>query len=153
MTDQLTMDEVGFTPHDVLEGEQCATLGPAYFAARRMSETIMAKMEPDILEPLIKQFSDALYEKASEAFTEHLLYDAEQNVQGGIWRMVDQTVTALLTGSEWALERYPLAKYHDGQAVRKAIFEQCADRMQNMRIVELEAEVERLKQINDFYRR
>lgn len=153
MTDEITMDEVGFTPADILEGEQYATLGPAYFAGRRIAEGVVEKLEPDALDPIIKKASDDLYDKLREALESHLLYDTEQNIQGRISRMVDDTVNALLSGREWALERYPLSKYHDGQVVREAIFAQCADRMENIRIAELEAEVVRLKQTVDLYRR
>lgn len=130
MSDQLyepadVLEAQGFTPEDFVGALEYPTLGPEYFAGRRIAERVQAELEPDAFKPLVEravgEFQDLLWTKVHDS----LLCDTEWNIHGSIRTMVEQTVFALLQGHRWALERYPLAKYHDGQSVRMAIVEHC----------------------------
>jgi hypothetical protein len=114
-----------FTDEDIRDGTDYGALGPEYFAARRVADRMFEAMEPEFFKPLVdraaEEFQAALWDKVRD----YLIDDTSQNVQGAIRYMVEHTVFALLTGKQWALDQYPLAKYHDGQSVRMAIVEHC----------------------------
>lgn len=59
-------------------------------------------------------------------------------------RTVDDTVKALLSGKKWALERYCLGSRYDQDEVRRAIAAHIPKEIQDARIADLEAEVEKL---------
>lgn len=128
------------------KGAEYPELGPQYFAARDIAQAFMEKFSAEQFEPLLKRFSEEFYCKAKDDFETYLMSDAESNIHNSIRYLLDDTVKALLTGKEWALERYPLAKYHDGEEMRKAIAAHIPLEIQNKRIEELEAEVKRLKE-------
>jgi hypothetical protein len=120
-----TAEPEGFTPGDIEEAAHYGSLGPAYFKSRRVVGDLMARLEEDGFKPVVERIVRDIGDKLWDSVRDHLLYDAETNVQGHLRGMVDSTVFALLSGERWALERYPLAACHDGQAVRKAIVEHC----------------------------
>ena len=81
-----------------------------------------------------------------------LLYDTEMNLQGEMWRMVDNCVQALLTGDSWALKRYALTDRHDGEKIREAVARHIPTELQDTRVADLEKEVMRLRNDLKFYR-
>lgn len=110
----------GITSDDIAESNG-SSLGPGYFAARRIMERLMKDADQFDWSPIIKKAQDNFYEGLLSAVEGSLVYDAESNVQGHIRQMVDDTVRAILIGERWALERYPLAKYYDGASLRRLI--------------------------------
>lgn len=145
------MSDDGFIPEDHRPGYE--TLGPAYFAARRFAEKLFEGAEPAPFKDALKKAVDALQEQLYEYAEDHLLSDLKNNIQGKVARLVDDTVQALLTGEAWALEHYPLAKYHDGEAIRKAIAKHCGNAVLAKRVEELERECLRLRESLDYYTR
>lgn len=134
-----------FDPAFLDEAEKYEVLGPAYFDASSVAERFMAKFKDEQFEPLVKEFTDKFRDELWSDITCSLLSDTEMNLQGELHRMVDSTVFALLTGDKWAIERYPLAKYHDGEKVRAALSKTAGDQIAQARIADLEAENKRLE--------
>ncbi len=128
------------------EGAKNPFLGPHYFAARDAVEKFMAKFEAEQFEPIVKKAADDLYGKLLESVENHLMFDVESNLQGEIWRGVDNSVKALLSGEDWALVRYALTDRHDGKKIREAIAKHIPEELQMMRVSELEAENKRLRE-------
>lgn len=127
------------------EGEEHPALGPHYFSARAAADEFMAMFEPEHFGPLVKRFADEFYSKALEHFENFLLSDTESNLQGAIWRGIDDSVEALLSGEKWALERYAInIRSHSGDEIRAAIAKLIPAEIQNARIADLEKEVARL---------
>ena len=134
----------GFTPEDLADGESYPSLGPEYFAARRVCEGVMAKFEPEHFKPLIEAFADQFRDKLWDDVRDYLIGDTEQSLEGSVRQMVEGTIRALLTGEQWAMNRYPYCDYRDGEKIRKAIAEHSGDEIARRRIADLEAEVSRL---------
>ena len=143
------MDDI-FTAEDFAQADGYPTLGPEYFAARRVMERFMAGWQEEHLKPLAdaicKEVTDRIREKVWDDFRDYLLTDTEYNAQGVIRDMVHGSVKALLTGEEWALRRYPLAAEYDAAEVRAAICQHVGDEVAALRIAALEAEVKRLEE-------
>lgn len=118
-------EQLGFTLDDLAQAEHYASLGPEYFASERIVHGVLAELEPNAFKPLVERAIGEIQEVLWNSVRDHLLNDTSMNLQGHIQHMVEQTVFALLQGHEWALQRYPLARYHDGQSVRMAIIEHC----------------------------
>lgn len=141
------------TDAHVAEAEQFKTLGPAYFCSREVVERAMAGVQTSDLRPLldafVKQFSDAVW----SGMQDHLLSDTEMNLQGAMYRQVDDIVKYMLSGEKWAVEKYALGDRYDCANVRAAIAKHLPDDIRNARISDLEAEVERLRKDNEFLRR
>lgn len=141
------------TDAHVAEAEKFQTLGPAYFCSREVVERAMAGVQTSDLRPLldafVKQFSDAVW----SGMQDHLLSDTEMNLQGAMYRQVDDIVKYMLSGEKWAVEKYALGDRYDCANVRAAIAKHLPDDIRNARISDLEAEVERLRKDNEFLRR
>lgn len=128
-------------------------LGPHYFAARDAMEKFMKDFDADQFEPIVKKASEDFYGKLLEDVQNYLLSNAESNLQGEIWRGIDASVNALMTGEQWALNRYCLmAKYGDGQKIRAAVAKEIPEELQIGRLADLEAEVEQLRKDLAWYR-
>lgn len=145
--------EAQITTEDVRQAEKYPSLGPAYFVARRVAENVMKGVEAEHFEPLIKKFSDELYDKIREATENFLQSDAESNVQGHIYHLVDQMVFGLLSGEKWVMDRYVLAERHDGEKVRATVAKHIEEPLAAARIKDLEAQVERLRKDVEWLRR
>jgi hypothetical protein len=141
-----------FTDETLTEAAKYPTLGPAYFEARAVVERQMAKFEAEQFEPLIKEFADKFRERLWSDVKDHMLSDAELNMQGEMYRMVDASVMAILSGEQWAIERYALHKY-DGEKVRAAVAKHIPKELQDARIADLEKEVARLRESLKFHQR
>ena len=143
-----------FTEDDIAESERCETFGPAYFASRRFAETFMAGFEAEHFKPLIKKLADDVHDRLWSDVVTHLASDTESNIQGEMWRQVDATVNALLSGTPWALKRYVTdQKYGDGEAVRAAVAKLVPVELQDKRVADLEQKVAELKKEIEFLRR
>ncbi|MGY3359788.1 acylphosphatase [Bradyrhizobium sp. GM0.4] len=129
-------------------------LGPNYFAAREVAEKFMEKFEAEHFKPVIKKVADELYSQMQECLENYLLSDVESNIQGTIWRQIDDSVEAILSGKEWALKKYLLGERYDHGQIREAVAKVVPKQLQDARVKDLEAEVERLKeQVRIFHSR
>lgn len=142
--------EAAFTADEISQGEDYPTLGPAYFAARDIAEKFMAPFEAEHFKPLIEKFADDFRHKLWDDLQTYLLMDVESNLGGSLWRMVDGTINALLTGDQWALDRYVMAatRYGEAPKVRAAILKHAGGHLVTARIAELEARVAELQADN-----
>lgn len=129
------------------------TLGPHYFVARDVAEKFMAGFEPEHFEPVIKKAADDLYGALHERLESWLMSDVENNLQGTIWRQIDESVKALLSGQRWALERYLLGPKYEHDKIREAVAKVIPEELQNARIKDLEEEVEQLRKDLEWMRR
>jgi len=135
-----------FAEEDLIEGEKAPVLGPHYFDSRRVAQNFMKKFEAEQFKPMIDKFASDLQDKLWGDIQNYLMSDTEANLQGEMWRMVDNSVKALLTGEGWALKRYALSeRYNDGEKIRKAVAFHIPKELQDARIADLETENERLK--------
>lgn len=139
------MDDV-FTAEDMASAAHYETLGPAYFAARRMAEALMQGAESEPLKAVAKKVTDDVRDAVYEYVETFLLGDLESNIQHHIQRLVDNTVQALLTGEPWALNQYALAKRFDGEQVRAAVAKHAGESLLTLRVEELEKELERVRE-------
>lgn len=130
---------IKFNEDDV--SADCKTVGPEYFASRRLAEAMMRKFEAEHLKSIVDMISTAVSDKLWDDVRDYLLQDTESNIQGAVENMVQQTIDALLTGKEWAMRRYPYAEYSRGEEIRKAVAVHGGDVLLAQRIQDLEAEL------------
>lgn len=135
-----------FTADDLAKGEEHLALGPAYFAARRVVEGALENFQAEHVEPWLKEATDALYEKLLGDVQNYLWSNAEMNLQGECYRMVDRCVLALLSGEEWAVRKYALGERYDCEKVREAIARHVPKELQDARIADMEDELKRLRE-------
>lgn len=135
------------------EGAENPVLGPHYFAARAAVGKFLDGFNADAFEPIVKKAADDFYEKLLGAVQNYMMFDAQDNLQSEIWRGVDDSVKALLSGEDWALVRYALTDRYDGAKIRAAIAKLIPEELQMMRIAELEAENKRLQEHVEALRR
>lgn len=138
------MTEAAFAEQSLAEAEKFPGLGPAYFEARAIVDKQMAKFEAEHFAPLIDAFAKKFQERLWDDVRDHMLSDTDLNLQGEMYRMVDASVSALLSGERWAIERYALGRY-DAEKVRAAVAKHIPQELQDARIADLEKEVERLR--------
>ena len=144
------MDNLTFTDDDIAIGRD---LGPEYRASQRFAEGVMKGFQDEHLQPLMKIIADEVQDKLWDVARDWLLQDTETNVHGAVRDMVNQTIDALLTGKEWAMQRYPYADYTRGEEIRKAVAKHGADDLLMARIADLEAEIAKQKETIDWLRR
>ncbi len=148
MNDEKVTRPKPFAQEFLAEGAKSPVLGPAYFDARAVVQRLMEKFEAEQFESFIQSFVDQFYSNLNDAVQEHLISDAEMNVQGEIWRMVDASVKALLGGEAWALERYALGDHYDDANIRETIAKHIPAELQDRRLADLQAENKRLREDN-----
>lgn len=141
------------TEKHIDEGSKYPTLGPAYFCSREVVERAMEGVQSSDFKPLLDRFSKEFTDTVWTSIQDHLLSDTEMNLQGAMWRQVDDIVKYLLSGEKWAVEKYALGARHDCEKVREAVARAVPKELQDMRIADLEAEVLRLKDSLRFYQR
>lgn len=151
------MDDAAiFTAEDVEFAEQNPVLGAEYSAARRFMEGFAESFREEHLQPftdeIVKTITDKVRERVWEDFNNYLLMDTEYNAQGAIYRMVNDTVKALLSGEKWAMAHYPLAARYDAEKVRAAIASHIPDAIAKARIADLEKQVSDLQERLDWAR-
>lgn len=137
------MADAAFTEDELTFGAENPVLGPAYLASRDLAEKYMEAFEAEHFKPLIEKFSDELRGRLWDDLETYLLSDVESNLQGSLWRMVDGTINALLTGQRWALDRYVMAQARYGYAekVRAAVAAHLGDELVAARIADLESQL------------
>ena len=135
------MEVAKITPDDVDHARHYETLGPAYFAARRVAEKVMAGVEAEPLQKVAAKVVDDVRDAVYEYVEDHMRSDLESNLQGYLVDMVDSTVKALLTGEEWAMKRYPLSTRYDAVDVRAACAKHGGEPLLLARIADLEKRV------------
>lgn len=128
-------------------------LGPHYFAARSTAEKFMADFQAEHFEPLIKRAAEELYDKMLTSLHDHLLSDTESNLHSFMWRQIDESVKALLSGERWALEQYALGARYDHEKIRAAVAVHIPTELQDKRIADLEAKVAEQNETIKFLRR
>lgn len=134
----MTEDIIQFTADDE---NMLPILGPEYSASNRLAEAMLAKFNAEHLKPLIDKAADEFRDKLWDDVRDWLLQDTEMNVAGAVREMVEQSVTALLTGNEWAMKHYPYADYDKGAKIRAAVAKHAGDTLLARRVSELEAEI------------
>ena len=132
------MTDLTFTDEDIAVGP---VLGPEYRASQRFAEGVMKGFQDEHLQPLMKIIADEVQDKLWDVARDWLLRDTETNVHGAVRDMVEQTINALLTGKEWAMQRYPYADYSKGEEIRKAVAVHGSDELLMRRIADLESEI------------
>lgn len=142
-----------FTEEDITKAVHYETLSPAYFAARRASEALMQGVESEPLKKVADKVVEDVRTVLYAYIDGYMREDMEQNMQGYMTDMVDRTVQALLTGEQWALNQYPMAKYHDGEKIRESVARHGGDSLLMARIADLEKEVARLNESLRYARR
>jgi hypothetical protein len=135
------------------EGAKAPSLGPNYFRAREVVGKFMEGFEAEHFEPLLKKFSDEMYGKLLQSVEDYLLSNAEDNLQGELWRGTDEAVKALLSGESWAMERYALGERYDCEKVRAAVAKYIPTELQDKRIADLEKDNADLRKTLEYMRR
>jgi len=128
-------------------------LGPHYFVARDVVDKFMAQFEPGPFDQIIKKAADDLYLSLHERLENFLLSDVESNLQGTLWRQIDESVKALLSGEKWALERYALGSKYESEKIREAVAKHIPKELQDARVADLETEIARLREDLEWHRR
>lgn len=144
--------ERGITPDDVARAANYGTLGPGYFAARRVAERLMAGADVEPLQKVAAKVVDDVRDAVYDYVETHLLSDLEANIQGKIEDMLDSTVKALLTGEAWAMNRYPLSTRYDAVDVRAACAKHGGEPLLMARIADLEKRIAELSEALRFER-
>lgn len=151
------MSAAAFTPEDMAEAANYPSLGPEYFACRRFMDRFMEAWTDEHLKPLAdavtKAVTDQIREKVWDDFRDYLLMDTESNAQHAMRQMVNESVKALLSGQEWALQRYPLASDYSTIETRAKIAALIPDGIAKARIADLEKEVADLRSSLEWARR
>lgn len=140
-----------FAQEDLDEGAKYENLGPAYFDARRVAEQFMAKFEAENFKPMIEKLSSDIRDKLWTDLENHLMSDTEMNLQGQVWRIVDNCVYAILGNERWVMDKYALGTRYDCEKVRATIARHIPQEIQNKRIADLEDELKRAKDSIRFY--
>jgi len=125
------------------EAENYPTLGPAYFDSRKVSQELLEKYGEQDMKEVAQKAADDLYIRLLESFENHFLSDTENNIRGHITRMVDNTVTAILGGNQWAIDKYVMGKY-DCEKVRSSLASLVSKELKDKRVEDLEKENKRL---------
>lgn len=135
-----------FAQEDIDEARRAPTLGPSYFDARRVAEQFVIKFRAEQFKPIVDTLATEVADRLQNDLDTYLLENAEMNLQAELYRMVDYTINALLGGEQWALQRYGLAaRYNDGGKIREAVAKHIPKELQDVRIADLQEEVERLR--------
>lgn len=142
----------GITDDDVEQATNYQTLGPAYFAARRVAEGVMNGVEVEPLKKVATKVVDDIRDAVYEYVEDHMRSDMEANLQGHLVDMVDNTVSALLTGETWAMNRYPLSTRYNAVDVRAACAKHGGEPLLMARIADLEKRVTELTESLRFER-
>jgi hypothetical protein len=136
-----------FTKEELEFGSQYEALGPEYLGASKAAEEFMAKFEAEQFKPLVDKFIDEFRDRLWSDVNDFLIADTESNLHSAVRRMVEGTVQALLTGEEWAMQRYPYCDYRDGPKIRERIAGHSGDEIARQRIIDLEREVARQREL------
>lgn len=128
------------------------TLEPEYTRAHAFAEQLLKEFEAEHFKPIIKKLTDAVGEALWDMVRDRIIEDTAYNVAGHIQGRIESSIAALLGGREWAIQKYALGSYRQ-EDIREAVAKAVPKELQDMRIAELEQEVERLKESLGFARR
>jgi hypothetical protein len=140
-------------PEHIDEARQYPNLGPAYFAAQAIAERFMTSFQEEQFKPLIDKFAAEFNDRLWSDLQSSLLGDTQSNLRSDMWRMVDQCVTAVLSGERWVMEKYALGSRYDCDKVRETVAKHIPAELQDKRVTDLEEEVKRLREDNEFLQR
>src|SRR6185437_9324383 len=130
---------------DTEQAADCEILGPAYFASRDIVDEFMGTMNADSIDALAKKYTDKVYDQVLETFETFLFSDTSANLQGKMYRMVDECVSALLEGKQWAINKYVLGAYNC-EEIRTAVAKHIPQEIMEQRLIDLTKENEQLKE-------
>ena len=130
---------------------QDPSIEPENSHANALAERVMMQFEAEHFQPLLKKVANAVSGHLWNIFRDHIISDAEMSVAGHIRDRIERSVEALLSGQEWAIEKYVLHDYNR-LGVREAIAKLVPKELQDKRVAELEEEVERLRADLGWYR-
>ena len=152
-------DEDAFKTDAELQAEN-PVLGPDYFRARALAEGVLAHIEVEHMSALrgvAAKLADEIQDKIWSSMVDYLLVDTESNLQGEIQRRIENAVSALLSGEQWALHRYVLDGRYTGsvsaEKLRRAVAMYIPEELQSARVAELEKQVASLQQSLEWARR
>lgn len=141
---------MAYTAEQIAEGEKHTALSPEYFAARDAAERFLKHWQEEhaeqLAEAIMKPVLDAVQEKVWGAFRDWLLSDTEMNAQNEMRQIIEDSVTALIGGEEWAYRRYISPEGYRKEKVRETLAKLYSDPIKDARIRDLEIEVERLQE-------
>ena len=145
-------EEKNLQTDEQLYAVSCGSLEPEYTRAHAFSEKLMKDFEAEHFKPIIKKLTDAVGEALWDMVRDSLIDDTSRNVAGHIQDRIESSIEALLGGKEWAIKKYALEGY-DRDKIREAVAKAIPKELQDLRIVDLEKEVARLKDSLDFHTR
>lgn len=128
-----------------------SALGPSYFAASELCENFFSEWEPENLEGIAQKVAEEISGKIHNELRD-FIWDGqlESSLQSKAYQMVDDTVKALLTGEKWAIDRYVMNdRYNDGAVLREKLARMIPQEIQDKRIADLEAQLEKIKKERD----
>jgi hypothetical protein len=140
-----------FTETDFKECNN-STLGVHYFSARRIVNDAMSSLGNKDFSEIVKTASDLIYRHIQDAVEASMWADAEANLQGKVWHMVDDIVRGLLSGEKWLMDRYVLGEIYDCEKVRATVAKHIGDELAAKRIADLEDALAKAKQDLEWYR-
>lgn len=106
----------------------------------RIVEASCAALKSEHAKEIADVVAKQVYDRIQEVVEASLWSDAEMNLQGKMWSMVDEMIKGILGGDLAAMKRYTLGHRYDCEAVRKAIATHIPQEIMNARIADLEAE-------------
>lgn len=139
------MEDAQITDEHIEAADGFTTLGPAYFAARDIAGRYMENFKSEHFKPLVEEFTRQFKNRLWGDVDQFLVDDTESNLQGRIWRMVDEIVSAILGKHEWAYKKYALGTKYDCEEIRAKIAALIPKEIQDARIADLEDEIANLK--------
>lgn len=147
---------MAYTAEITAEADDHPNLGAEYFAAREAAERFLSVWKEEhaehLAQEIMKPVLNAVQERVWDAFRDFLLSDTEQNAQGEMCRMVEDSVRALIGGEKWANVKYISPEGYRTEKVRETLAKLYSDEIKDGRIADLEKEVERLSANLRFYR-
>ena len=127
-------------------------LGPAYDFSRRVVEKAFSGFNEDHLQSITKAAADDFYDKLQDHICDYFWSDVEMNLQYKMWNAVNDIVDGILGGRKYVFEHYALGERYRCEDIRKALVEQIPREVQDARIADLVAEVEKLTDELQWYR-
>lgn len=142
-----------FTDEDFAKSSEYSNLEPHYFSSRRICAEVMKGFEADHMRGLVDKAASEFADKLWAMVETSLWDDTESNLQSKMYRTVDDIVKGILSGEKWIILKYVLGPRYECEKVRAAVAKHIPDELAAARISDLEEEIKRLKQDNEWLRR
>lgn len=142
-----------FTDDDFAKSKEYPNLEPHYFSSRRICADVVRGFEAEHMKPLIDKAASEFADKLWTMVENSLWDDTESNLQGMMYRTVDDIVRGLLSGEKWIMNKYVLGPRYECEKVRATVAKHITDELAAARIADLEDEIKRLKADNEWLRR